>query len=63
MSAAPDSSKLSEEDPPLGYVMVTVDVEQASSVTTMSPLGSVLTEALLALAGSGLVVGRLQEIE
>jgi hypothetical protein len=39
--------------------MVTVDVEQASSVTTIKPLGRVLTEALLALAASGMVDGTL----
>jgi len=37
---------------------VTVEVEQALSVTTVKPLGRVLTDALLALAGSGFKVGR-----
>jgi hypothetical protein len=39
--------------------MVTVDVEQASSVTTINPLGRVLTDALLALPACGDNDGRL----
>jgi hypothetical protein len=57
--AAPSSPNISEPDPALGYVMVTVDVEQASSVTTINPLGRVLTDALLALAACGDNDGRL----
>lgn len=49
----------SEADPAFGNVKVTVDVVLAPSVTTLRPFGSVVTEADVARAGSGLVVGTL----
>ncbi len=48
--AAPASLIASLLDPALGNVNETVLVEDASSETTVSPLGRVVTEALLALA-------------
>ena len=61
-SAAPCSSNISSADPAFGYVMVTVLVLHAPSVTTVSPLGSVVTEADVALAFSGDRLGRLHNI-
>ena len=57
--AAPFSSMASLAEPALGYVMVTVEVEQAFSVTTISPFESVETEPEVALAGSGFKEGSL----
>lgn len=48
--AAPASSVASLFDPALGNVKEIVLVDAASSETTVSPLGSVVTDALLALA-------------
>jgi hypothetical protein len=46
-------------EPALGKVMVTVDVVLASSVTMVSPLVRVVTEAEVALDCCGVVAGRL----
>ena len=43
--------------------MVTVDVEAASSVTTVNPLERVVTDGELTLDASGLVLGRLDQTE
>jgi len=56
-SAAPDSEMDSEDDPALGNVRDTVDVEDAVSDTTVSPLGRVVTDAVLADPASGDVEG------
>lgn len=58
-NAAPDSPNVSEADPALGKVRVMVEVVEASSETTVSPLESVVTEALLALDAEGNVEGIL----
>lgn len=56
-SAAPDSPAVSEDDPALGKVRVMVEVLDAFSETTVSPLESVVTDALLALDAEGDVEG------
>ena len=58
--AAPCSATDSLEEPALGKVRVTVEVEEASSVTTVRPLGRVDTEGELALAAVGVDDGTLQ---
>lgn len=58
-SAAPASDAVSEEDPAEGNVKETVEVEDASSVTTMRPLGRVLMSVLDELELVGEVDGRL----
>ena len=58
-SAAPDSEMASADDPALGKVRETVQVEDPVSETTVRPLASVVTEALLADAASGDVAGSL----
>jgi hypothetical protein len=58
--AAPCSATDSPEEPALGKVRVTVEVEEASSVTTVRPLGRVDTEGELALAAVGVDDGTLQ---
>ena len=45
MRAAPCSLSISEPDPALGKVIVTVEVKAAFSVTTTSPLERVVTDA------------------
>ena len=57
--AAPDSEIVSDADPALGNVRDTVEVEDAFSDTTVSPLGRVVTDAVPALAVSGEVDGSL----
>ena len=46
-------------DPAFGNVNATVVVDAESSVTTVTPLGRVVTETLLALLGCGDVNGSL----
>mmetsp|Transcript_6039 Transcript_6039/g.8790 ORF Transcript_6039/g.8790 Transcript_6039/m.8790 type:complete len:137 (-) Transcript_6039:54-464(-) len=58
-SAAPTSEADSDEDPALGNVMEIVEDEDAFSETTVSPLGSLVTEAVLAADGAGEVRGML----
>lgn len=58
-SAAPDSDGPSEDDPAFGYVMEMVDVEDPVSETTVRPLESVVTDAVLAEAVEGEVAGML----
>lgn len=58
--AAPCSATDSPEEPALGKVRVTVEVEEASSVTTVRPLGRVDTDGELALAAAGDDDGTLQ---
>lgn len=60
-SAAPGLSMLSSPEPALGYVIVTVLVEHESSVTTIKPLGSVVTFASVAFLGAGERVGILHK--
>ena len=57
--AAPDSEMVSDDDPALGKVSETVEVEDAFSVTTVIPLERVVTEAVPAVAVSGVVEGSL----
>ena len=47
-------------DPAFGKVKATVVVDAESSVTTVTPLGRVVTETLLALLGCGDVKGILE---
>jgi hypothetical protein len=42
--------------------MMTVELTHESSVATVSPLGRVLTETEVALAGWGVAVGKLMNI-
>lgn len=58
-SAAPASVVDSEEEPALGNVREMVDVADAVSVITVSPLGRVVTDVELAVAACGEVEGRL----
>ena len=58
--AAPCSATDSLEEPALGKVRVTVEVEEASSVTTVRPLGRVDTEGELALVAVGVDDGTLR---
>lgn len=58
-SAAPDSDMVSDDDPALGKVSDTVEVEEAVSETTMSPLERVVTEEVLADPADGNVEGSL----
>jgi hypothetical protein len=60
VKAAPASAISSLADPALGYVNVTVELVDASSVTTLNPFDSLDTEMVEALAGVGLIVGSLQ---
>ena len=57
--AAPCSPNCSDPEPAFGKVMVTVEVEQASSETTVKPLESLVTEEVEAFAVCGVVLGRL----
>jgi len=59
--AAPDSDTDSDDDPALGKVRDTVEVEEAFSETTVRPLGRVVTDAELALALVGATWGTLFE--
>ena len=59
-NAAPCSSKLSPAEPALGYVIMTVELTHESSVATVNPLGKVLTDTDVALAGWGVGVGKLR---
>lgn len=61
--AAPASKLDSEEDPAVGKVRVRVDVLDASSVTTVSPDGNTVLEAVEALRVDGVVAGTLVEKE
>lgn len=56
-NAAPDSLAVSKDDPALGNVRVMVEVLDAFSETTVSPLESVVTEALPARDAVGDVEG------
>lgn len=58
-NAAPCSPTVSLADPAPGKVSDTVDVEAAFSVTTVSPFGSAVTEAVLAFVGVGVPAGTL----
>jgi hypothetical protein len=58
-NAAPASRNVSEDDPPLGKVRDTVDVEDPSSVATINPLDNFVMSALPILEGVGDVLGRL----
>ncbi len=57
--AAPPSEGCSLEEPALGKVRVTVLEREASSVTTVRPDGSVVTEEELDCLGAGEVAGIL----
>ena len=59
IKAAPCSPSSSDPEPAFGKVMVTVEVEAASSETTVKPLESLVTDADDAFAVSGVVLGRL----
>lgn len=61
--AAPASKLDSEEDPAVGKVRVRVDVLDASSVTTVSPDGNTVLEAVEALRVDGVVAGTLVKKE
>lgn len=58
-NAAPDSLAVSKDDPALGNVRVMVEVLDAFSETTVSPLERVVTEALPARDAVGDVEGML----
>lgn len=62
-NAAPASLWASDDDPPLGNVRDTVEVEEPSSVATIKPLESLVMSVLPALEGVGVVLGRLQQEE
>lgn len=57
--APPCSPSASLADPALGKVKLTVEVEEEPSDTIVTPLERVVTEAAVAVADSGLRVGRL----
>jgi hypothetical protein len=59
IKAAPCSPICSDPEPALGKVMVTVEVEAASSVTTTNPFFRVVTKLEEAVAVPGVVLGRL----
>ncbi len=61
-NAAPASRNVSDDDPPLGKVSDTVDVEDPSSVATIKPLDNFVMSALPILEGVGDVLGRLSYI-
>lgn len=62
-SAAPDSDADSEEEPALGYVSEMVEVEDPVSETTVRPLERVVTDAVLADAADGEVLGILKRMK
>jgi hypothetical protein len=62
IKAAPFSPNPSDPEPAFGKVIVTVEVEAASSVTTVNPLESLVTDADEAFAVSGVVLGRLNSV-
>ncbi len=57
--AAPASETVSEDDPAPGKVSAMVDVEDAFSETTVSPLDKVVTDAVLVAVDAGDVEGIL----
>ena len=57
--AAPCSPGSSEAEPAPGKVRLTVEVDAASSDTTVRPLGRVVEDTVLALLGLGDVEGTL----
>ena len=59
MEASDILEMVSDDDPALGKVSETVEVEDAFSVTTVIPLERVVTEAVPAVAVSGVVEGSL----